>query len=122
MRELLAVTLVVLGAVTQTGCEPPEQTIRRVWADLGAGPAVVEKAVRVARCETGGTMDPTVESQWTRLRGRFVGLFQIDWTLHAARHGYTKDDLLTAEANATVAYHVSRGGRNWSPWPVCGRR
>ena len=65
-------------------------------------------ALRVASCETGGTF-------YVRALGDAGerGLFQI----HPVHFGWLDERrLFEARYNARIAYRLSRGGRNWSPW------
>jgi hypothetical protein len=78
-------------------------TICSVFTSTRCGPAI-----RVATCETGGTLDP-------RARGRLGerGLFQI----HPVHFGWLDERrLYEPRYNARAAFRLSRGGRDWSPW------
>lgn len=79
-------------------------------------------AVRIASCETGGTFNP-------RARGRAGerGWFQIHpvhfgRTLRssAGRVHVNPDRLYDPAYNTWVAWVLSDGGRNWTPW-TCRR-
>jgi Lysozyme like domain len=93
-----------------------------VWADDGEGASkrqikqqVCEvfgsrcaTALRVARCETGNTLDPHAQG-----RAGERGLFQI----HPIHFGWLNEPRLwQPRYNARAAYRLSRGGRDWSHW------
>jgi soluble lytic murein transglycosylase-like protein len=64
--------------------------------------------MRVASCETGGTFNPRAVG-----RAGERGLFQI----HPVHFGRLDERrLFERRYNARVAYRMSRGGRDWSPW------
>lgn len=68
-------------------------------------------AIRVARCETGGTFDPRAVG-----RAGERGIFQI----HPVHFGWAQPRRLFDPVwNSRVAYRLSRGGRDWRPWS-CG--
>lgn len=86
---------------------PP--AIRRAVCDV-FGPRC-EKALAVAKCETGGTWNPRAVGNAGEL-----GLFQI----HPIHFSWAKPWLLfVPRYNARAAYRLSRGGRDWSAW-ACG--
>jgi hypothetical protein len=65
-------------------------------------------AIRVATCETGGTLNPH-----SRGSAGERGLFQI----HPVHFGRLREWLLWQPLyNARVAYILSKGGRDWSAW------
>jgi hypothetical protein len=70
--------------------------------------ATAPAALRVVRCETGGTFSP-----WAHNRSGASGLFQI-MPFHVA----SPRRLFEPWFNARVALRLSHGGRDWSPW-VC---
>lgn len=113
-RALMLVLLVGLLA----GCDrfvvspgPPsiEQMIHQVFDPYGEG----DKAVRVARCESG--LEPNAVGGG----GTYKGLFQLGphiVAIHA--YGGNRHDPW-ANINAARDLYVQRG--NWSAWPHCGR-
>jgi hypothetical protein len=72
-------------------------------------PAATENtAIRVARCETGGTFNPRAVG-----RAGERGLFQI----HPVHFGWAQPwRLFDPVWNARVAYRLSRGGTSWRAW------
>lgn len=69
-------------------------------------------AIRVARCETGGTFNPNALG-----RAGERGIFQ----LHPVHRGwidrlYGWHRMFEPLWNARAAYRLSRGGTNWRPW------
>ena len=65
-------------------------------------------AVRVALCETGGTLDPLA-----RGRAGERGLFQI----HPIHFRWLDEARLWLPGyNSLIAWRLSRGGRDWSAW------
>jgi hypothetical protein len=76
----------------------PKAAIRWVWGDQA------EKAINVARCETGGTFSVYAQN------GQYLGLFQMgSWARSRYGHGY---DALT-QARAAYANYRDNG---WSQW------
>lgn len=73
-------------------------------------------AVRVADCES--NLRPGA------VNGPHRGLFQINVGIHAGRiasHGYTADDMFSAEPNARVAKSLFDAvGQDWTPTWTCG--
>lgn len=78
------------------------------------GDALVNKALRVSKCESGWVV--------TAGAGRYYqGLFQLgDHIVAINNYG---GDRLNAWQNAQAARDLwLTRGRSWSAWPVCGRR
>lgn len=67
-------------------------------------------ALCIASAETGGTFSPTAVSPTDD-----HGLFQI----HRGLETYGKR-IYNVWFNARIAYRMSRGGTNWSPWTTHG--
>lgn len=96
-------------AVSQSrDTSPPSRSAVRsiicsVFTGTRCGPAI-----RVAKCETGGTFSPrALGSAGER------GLFQI----HPVHFGsFDKRRLFEPRYNTRAAFRLSRGGRDWSPW------
>ena len=81
-------------------------SVRSVICDV-FGP-YCRPALRVAYCETGGTLDPLA-----RGRAGERGLFQI----HPVHFGWLDERrLYEPRYNSRIAFRLSRGGRNWAPW------
>lgn len=73
--------------------------------------AACQKALRVARCESGFRPNAT--------NGQFRGLFQIGVRIHAElirAKGFTIDQMWEVGPNITMALQLSRGGTNWRAW------
>lgn len=89
--------------------------IRSAFARFG--PDVAEQAVRVSRCETGGTFNPAVVNG-----SGHTGLFQLSprWhTARAQRLGFSWAQMREALPNALVAADLY-GEQKWGPW-TCRR-
>lgn len=83
------------------------------------------RLLRIANCETGGTMNPAIVSK----SGKYHGLFQFDqrtWDATAVRAG--RQDLVGLKPSRVhflnqiylaLELFEQRGPR---PWPVCGYR
>ena len=102
MVVLLITVLVVLVDADAANKRAVKAAVCEVFGSRCAG------ALRVARCETGGTLDP-------RARGSAGerGLFQI----HPIHWGWINENRLFQPAyNARVAWRLSRGGTNWTHW------
>jgi len=72
-------------------------------------------AVAVIYCES--SFHEGADSNWP-----YVGWWQIDVQMHAgliASLGYTVSDMYSGGPNTAVAWHLSSGGLNMSPWPYC---
>lgn len=85
--------------------------IRDVFARFGA--VVVEQAVRVSGCETGGTYNPAVVNS-----SGHTGLFQLSPRYHTARAsrlGFTWAQMREARPNALVAADLYAES-GWGPW------
>lgn len=123
---LVTVVLLVPGLVglaglavsDAAGADPSAiAAIRQVFGARSAA------AVRVARCETGGTFNPRAANWSDRhsdgSRGSF-GLFQIGALHRDKRHGETVSAfarrMFDPIANSRFAYRLSRGGTRWTPW------
>jgi hypothetical protein len=83
--------------------------------------ATEDAAIRVARCETGGTFNARAANWGDRhsdgSRGSF-GIFQIG-ALHRSRGESVAAfarRMFDPIANSRLAYRLSRGGTNWRPW------
>jgi hypothetical protein len=86
---------------------PDRHQIRSVICSVFTGTRC-GPAIRVATCETGGTLDPHARGS---LGER--GLFQI----HPVHFGWLNERrLYEPRYNARAAFRLSRGGRDWSPW------
>lgn len=80
-------------------------------------------ALRIASCETGGTFDPRAlgdagERGWFQIHPVHFG------TVIRSRVGRVRvdrDRLYDPVYNTRVAYVLSNGGRDWSPW-TCARK
>ena len=74
----------------------------------------VDEAFKIAGCETGGTFDPSLESDDGSL-----GLFQINYASHAARVE-AREQLFDPAENVRVAFEVWRDNAGWrGPWSGC---
>jgi hypothetical protein len=96
-------------APAPTGGGSVEDAIATYFGD------VYDKAIRVARCESG--LNPSAVSAG----GGNWGLFQIN-TVHRAlveSMGYSWDQILDPYVNAAVARHIYDNAGGWGPW---GRR
>lgn len=81
------------------------------WAIRQTFPETPDKAVRVARCESG--LDPHATN------GQHVGVMQIATTVHAKRiaaMGYMPADLYGVTANLHVARAIYDDAGGWGPW------
>ncbi|MBK9178531.1 MAG: hypothetical protein IPM45_02965 [Acidimicrobiales bacterium] len=111
-RRLLAVVAILV--VLASGCGIEEQ-IRVAFSVRGATAADQDKAVHIARCESG--LDPAVAN------GQYTGLFQLGRAYHegrAAKLGFTWDRMREAAPNAAVAADLW-AEVGWSPWRgACG--
>ncbi len=111
LRKLILPVLLLL--VLATGCSVEDQ-IRFYFGNRGASTSDQERAVRVARCESG--LQPTARN------GQFTGLFQLGRGYHegrAARLGYSWDQMWEAGPNIQVAADLwAEAG--WGPWS-CAR-
>src|SRR4029077_12689801 len=65
-----------------------------------------DQAMRVSRCETGGTYDPGAAN------GQYLGIFQMG---SHERATYGHGPSVWAQARAAFRYFVA-SGRDWSPW------
>lgn len=113
IRSLLIVGAALLGAVTPVSTAGAE------------APSVGTKLLRIANCETGGTMNPAIVSK----SGKYHGLFQFDqrtWDATAVRAG--RPDLVGLRPSRVhflnqillaLELYEQRGPQ---PWPVCGYR
>ncbi len=106
-------TTVRVRATTTTLPERADEDMGDVeWAIRQAFPETPDKAVRVARCESG--LDPRAVSPG----GANVGLMQIN-VVHrglAARMGYSWDQMLQVLPNLAVARAVYDRAGGWGPW------
>jgi hypothetical protein len=100
---LAIIALIVLIRVAESYGSPREAkaVIMHVF-----GPRYGPQAIRVARCETGGTFD-----LWAR-NGQYLGLFQMG---SYARRRYGHGWGYWAQAKAARRYFLA-SGRDWSPW------
>jgi hypothetical protein len=100
---LLVLALVIVDGATAVDRHRIRSTICSVFTGTRCGPAI-----RVATCETGGTLDPHA-----RGRAGERGLFQI----HPVHFGWVDEARLWQPLyNARIAYRLSRGGRSWRAW------
>jgi Lysozyme like domain len=103
----LVLTVSLIFIARAAGGEADRHRIRSaicsVFTGTRCGPAI-----RVATCETGGTLNP-------RARGRLGerGLFQIH-PVHFRT--FNPRRLFEVLYNVRAAFRLSRGGRDWSPW------
>lgn len=131
MKPLVVVALVLITsfATPAFGDAMTEHDVRDAIA-MSWPEQLVEKAVRVAFCES--TWRPTAENRGVdRVYGRYasLGLFQIEtvatsaWSQVArAWYGDDSDDVwLDPVRNARIALEVYRQ-QGWKAWPTCGRR
>jgi hypothetical protein len=75
----------------------------------------VDKAVLVAKCESG--FNPMAYNP----AGPYGGLFQhleTAWTSRASAAGYPGASIFDPEANTAAAY-LLWSSSGWSPWPSC---
>lgn len=85
--------------------------IRAVFPDWAE-----DYAIRIARCETGGTFDPRATGDG----GNSIGLFQINHVWWHLSWVGGPGRLVDPWHNSRVALRISGGGRDWSPW-TCAR-
>ena len=99
---VLYLTLVAVVADAQAGRAQARAAICSVFG------ARCQLALEVARCETGGTFySRSVGDAGER------GLFQI----HPVHFGWVNESRLFEPLyNARIAFRLSHGGRDWSPW------
>lgn len=106
LTALVVAVLIVLMVAADASSANKHQirsTICSVFTGVRCGPAI-----RVATCETGGTLDPN-----SRGAAGERGLFQI----HPVHFGWLDERRLYEPLfNARIAYRLSRGGTNWRPW------
>jgi hypothetical protein len=98
---LAAILLVVFAARSEAGRY--SRVHRAVCAVFGR---YCEQAMRVIRCETGGTYSVRARN------GQYLGLFQMGAS-ERARYGHGRTARL--QARAAFRYFVA-SGRDWSPW------
>jgi Lysozyme like domain len=100
---LVLIAALVFVARASGGPAENRRIICQVFTGWRCGPAL-----RVARCETGGTF-------YARALGRAGerGLFQIH-PVHFRT--FDRRRLFEPRYNARAAFRLSRGGRDWSPW------
>ncbi len=110
---LIAVCLASL-ALASTACTRTTSSLAAIRANFPG--SQYDKAVRVARCESG--LDPAAVSPG----GGNWGLFQIN-TVHkttVARLGYSWTQIRNPYVNARVARYIyddaARRGSGWAPW------
>lgn len=98
-----ALLLLLICCVPAAEAGPPPAVQRAVSLVFGR---YAGQAMRVVRCETGGTF-----SVYAR-NGQYLGLFQMgSWERATYGHGWTP----LAQARAAWRYFVA-SGRDWSPW------
>ena len=81
------------------------------WLIRQTFPESPDRAVRIARCESG--LEPHATN------GQYVGIMQVGSRTHAAliaRMGYTVADLYGVRANLAVARAIFDAAGDWSPW------
>jgi hypothetical protein len=93
-----------------TAGSPGEQVARRAAVAAGFTGIHIEEAVEVARAETGGTFKATAANPRSSARGV--------WQIMLSAHQDDPDITRWADpmASARMAYRISSGGTNWSPW------
>lgn len=102
----------------------PEPTPSGSVADrvAAAWPGDDARVLRLVRCETGGTFDPTVVGPTARDGSRYRGLFQMDarfWRTYGGHAYASRPDLASVEQQTEVAWRGFED-RGWQPWPTCG--
>jgi len=104
---LFVVVLVALLVLVEKADGASREARARVAVCSVFGPRC-STAMRVVRCETGGTF-----SRWARGDAGERGIFQI----HPVHFGWLDERrLYELRYNAIAAYRLSRGGRDWSHW------
>jgi len=95
-------------------------TLRELLAKAGFSGSALDTAEAVARAESGGNARAHNPNAGTG--DNSYGLFQINMLgamgpqRRAQFHLSANEDLYDPEVNARVAYAMSNGGTNWSPW------
>jgi len=98
----------------------PVAAIRMVFG------SAADRALRVARCETGGTLSATAANPSDRHSDGSLGswgLFQIGSIHRAPGESVAafRQRMFDPVANAQAAYRLSDGGRSFAgPWRTCG--
>ena len=98
----------------------PDESLVAVLKAAGFTGEALSIAYGVAKAESGGRAN--AKSHPSLLKDDSYGLFQINMlgNLGPARrktHGLSSnEDLYDPATNARVAYAISKGGTNWSPW------
>lgn len=108
MRKLALTTTVaaLLGAAGQLAEAQADNYTEAKDATKRVFGYYSDQAMRVVRCETGGTYSVYAHN------GQYLGLFQMGSNERATYgHGYTA----LAQAKAAYRYFVD-SGRDWSPW------
>ena len=104
---LVAAVLLVLVLATDDADGANKHQIRSAICSVFKGQKC-GPAIRVATCETGGTLDPH-----SRGAAGERGLFQI----HPIHFNWLNERRLYEPLyNIRVAYRLSRGGTSWRPW------
>ena len=118
-RRPVAVALAAVVALAlllgSTGCTPEETSKQAIRQTFPA--SVVDKAMRVAYCESRYTPDAVSRS------GDY-GLFQINkvtWEKTVKGWGYTWDQMFDPYINSRVALKIYQlAGNSWQPWSCRG--
>lgn len=103
MRSALAALAVAVFAFPTSAQANYAQSVKAIRAVFGS---YSDQAIRVVRCETGGTFSTTAQN------GQYRGLFQMgSWE----RRTYGHSSTAIGQAKAAWRYFVA-SGKDWSPW------
>jgi len=110
-----ALSLVLVGGLLlgMTACDESTNVQVAIQQNFGDSAALQQKAVRVAKCESGLDADAVSPG------GANHGLFQINNVHKAAvqRMGYSWSQIYDPYVNAKVARYIyNSAGGSWSPW------
>jgi hypothetical protein len=100
VAALIVLSLVLIATAKANNYSEARAAIQKIF-----GP-YADQALRVARCETGGTYDPRARN------GQYLGIFQMG---DYARGRYGHGPSWLVQAAAAYLYFVA-SGRDWSPW------
>jgi hypothetical protein len=125
IEELLGVG-VKIPAVQEPAAEKPgqfsEQDLIDVLKSVGFKGGALKEAWAVAMKESTGR--PTAHNDNPSTGDNSYGLFQINMRGsmgpdRAEKYGLASyEDLFDPYINATIAYQMSKGGKNWGPWGI----